>query len=266
MKVNVVLRTCDRVSLASDRIVPKDECIKRCLNSLVTTLDHYGDYQLHIIDDASSSETKNAIIALAQKSRHATIEFLQPRDQTGMNNKQKSRFSVQKAYEYIYNLPDNELVYIVEDDYLHYTYSLEKMVDAWKLFTLFSNNRMEIGIFPQDFQELYLSPLNQFNETYVRECTVLRGPDRYYRSTWFTHESFMIRSGLFKKYKEEFDKLLLIGEVEGMWEGLCLSNVWTKPEVKMLMPMRTLALHVSKKEDIPFYIDNFEEVWEANKV
>ena len=53
------------------------------------------------------------------------------RDEEGLNVKQKSRYSVQVAYEYIHKLPDNELVYIVEDDYLHYEDSISKMVEAW---------------------------------------------------------------------------------------------------------------------------------------
>ncbi len=36
--IHVVLRTCNRTSLQSDRIVDKSECILRCLNSIITNL------------------------------------------------------------------------------------------------------------------------------------------------------------------------------------------------------------------------------------
>jgi len=262
VKVNVVLRTCDKVSLADNRIYPKKEVIERCLNSLVKSLDNHGNYSLHIIDDNSTNETKDIIQKIANK---ATFNFLPERDHKHLNNKQKSRYSVKVAYDYIDTLPEDELVYIVEDDYLHYLNSINVMVSTWEHFqNLF--NQLNIGIFPQDFFELHYHEKNHHNNVYVRPCITLIGPDRYYRTTWFTHESFMVQKKIITKYKNDFNKLLLIGEIEGMWEGLSLSNVWEEKDFLMLMPMKTLALHISKKEDIPFYCDDLENLWEQNKL
>jgi glycosyltransferase involved in cell wall biosynthesis len=222
-------------------------------------LENYGDYTLYVIDDNSTQETRDKIQDIVE---HGTIKFLEPRQQDHLNGKQKSRFSVKVAYDYIQELPDDELVYIVEDDYLHYENSISKMVEAWKYFRQLSG--LDVGIFPQDFVELYPHPQNQFNQTYVRPCIVAPGPDRYYRTTWFTHESFMVQVSTIKKYKEEFDKLLVIGDDEHAWEGTSISNVWTRPDFIMMMPMKTLAIHVSKKEDISFYCNDFEELWNKN--
>lgn len=261
-KLNVVLRTCDRVSLASDRIVPKDQCIYRCLNSLVNSLStQHNVWNLHIIDDASGTETQAMIQHIAPM---ATFNLLPERDQSNMNGKQKSRHSVRVAYDYIYKLPVDELVYIVEDDYLHYPDSIERMIEAWEYFT--QRLPATIGIFPQDFSELYLHERNPFNDTYVRQCMVLPGPDRYYRTTWFTHESFMVPVSLIQQYQEHFEKLMDIGSVEGAWEGNSLSAVWQQPDVAMLMPMRTLALHLSKPNDIPFFNTDFDILWNNNRV
>ena len=262
-KLNVVLRTCDRVSLAADRIVPKDQCIYRCLNSLVTSLSQQDQpWSLHIIDDASSAETRAMIQKIAPM---ATFDFLPERDQSDMNGKQKSRHSVRVAYDYIYTLPADELLYIVEDDYLHYPDSIENMLEAYEYFSRILPTA-SIGIFPQDFPELYPHERNPFNDTYVRQCMVIPGPDRYYRTTWFTHESFMIPLVLIWRYREHFEKLMDIGTVEGAWEGTSLSNVWQQGDVAMLMPMRTLALHVSKQNDLPFFNTDFETLWHNNQV
>lgn len=262
-KLNVVLRTCDRVSLATDRIVPKDQCIYRCLKSLVDSLSRQNNpWTLHIIDDASSVETQNMIQHIATQ---ATFDFLPERDQSELNSKQKSRFSVQVAYDYIYSLPSDELVYIVEDDYLHYPDSIEKMIEAWEYFSQIIPNGT-VGIFPQDFPELYPHHRNLFNDTYVRQCWIIPGPDRYYRTTWFTHETFMVPVNLIWKYKEYFAKLMDIGTIEGAWEGTSLSLAWQQPDVAMLMPMRTLALHVSKQNDLPFFNTDFETLWNNNQV
>ena len=149
------------------------------------------DYSLHIIDDDSTKETRDIITNIAS---NASFDFLSKRDDSHLNGKQKSRYSVKVAYDYIYNLPTNELVYIVEDDYLHYTDSIFKMIEAYQYFTNYVPKN--IGIFPQDFNQLYPHSQNKFNETYVKPCFVLPGPDRYYRTTWFTHESFMVRCDL----------------------------------------------------------------------
>lgn len=262
-KLNVVLRTCDRVSLVSDRIVPKDQCIQRCLKSLVTSLQNSAvDWHLHIIDDASSEATQSAIAAIAPD---ASFDFLPARDQSGMNGKQKSRHSVQVAYDYIYNLPTDEMVYTVEDDYLHYPDSIDQMAQAWDYFSSIMPGS-QIGIFPQDFPELYPHPRNPFNDTYVRQCLVIPGPDRYYRTTWFTHETFLLPITTMWQYREHFQQLLDIGTVEGAWEGTSISTVWQQPNVQMLMPMRTLAIHVSKETDLPFFNTDFEQLWQANNV
>jgi hypothetical protein len=56
--IHVVLRTCDRHSLQSTRIVNKKECIIRCLNSILKELDTIEDKHLHIIDDNSLKQGK----------------------------------------------------------------------------------------------------------------------------------------------------------------------------------------------------------------
>ena len=183
----------------------------------------------------------------------------------GLNAKQKSRYSVKVAYDYIYTLPENDLVYILEDDYLHYPDSIQKMLEAWAVISKYIPHS-DIGIFPQDFNQLYPHPKNHHNDTYVRPCYVIPGPDRYYRTTWYTHESFMVPVKVILKYKEHFDSLLMIGNDPAFWEGNTISNVWTQPDVMMLMPLKTLAIHVSAMDDIPFYNNDFVGLWEQNKI
>lgn len=252
MKLNVILRTCDKKSIQGDRVVPKDECVYVCVKSLIESLKNSKiNYNLIIIDDNSTTETKNKLKKIAA---NATFNFLEPRDESHLNPKQKSRYSVKIQYDYIYSLPDEDLVYLVEDDYLHYPDSVFKLVESWEYFSLLFRKNV-VGIFPQDFNQMYYHPQNMFNSTYIDKCMVFPGPDRYYRTTWFTHESFMVPVNLIKKYKNEFDKLNTIGTIDGAWEGNTLSNVWQKSEVLMLMPLKTLAIHLGCHKDISFFTD-----------
>lgn len=263
MKLNIVLRTCDKKSIQGDRVVPKDECVYVCTKGLVESLLNSGikDYHLHIIDDNSTKETREKLKNIA---KHATFDFLEPRNEENLNSLQKSRYSVKVQYNYIKKLPDEDLVYLVEDDYLHYPDSIFRMVESWEYFSLLFQ-RNTIGIFPQDFNQMYYHPQNMFNDTYVDNCLVLPGPDRYYRSTWFTHESFMVPVSLIKKYSEEFSKLNDIGSIEGYWEGNTISNVWRKPEVLMLMPLGTLAIHLGCHKDISFFVKDWKSMYEKLK-
>lgn len=263
MKLNIVLRTCDKKSIQGDRVVPKDECVITCVNSLINSISDFdlSKCNLHIIDDNSSEETRNKLKKIAI---NASFDFLEPRNEENLNPKQKSRHSVKVQYDYIKKLPDEDLVYLVEDDYLHYSNSIHKMIEAWEYFTLLFPRNIT-GIFPQDFNQMYYHPQNMFNSTYVEKCMVLPGPDRYYRTTWFTHESFMVPVSLIKKYSIEFDKLDTIGTVDGAWEGNTISNVWKKPEVLMLMPLGTLAIHLGCHKDISFFVNDWEKLYEELK-
>ena len=264
--IHIVLRTCDRHSLQSTRIVNKKECIIRCLNSILKELDTIEDKHLHIIDDNSSDDFKRILNSMVESLPHVTINYLPARDQSGLSDKMKSRYSVQVAYEYIYELPDEDLVYIVEDDYLHLPGSIQEMIDTWSYFT--NSLQVNIGIFPQDFNQLYFHPAFPHNETYFQASFIVPAQFRYYRTTWFTHESFMLQSGIFKKYKKEFDTLLNIGgEDPACWEGSTISSVWNKPDVRMFMPMGSLVVHMSANTDIPFFMSKEQviKLWEENK-
>jgi hypothetical protein len=263
--IHVVLRTCNRTSLQSDRIVDKSECILRCLNSIITNLKDVPEKTLHIVDDNSSIDFQDILKELIHPHDYITIDFLPARNQEGLSAKKKSRYSVEVAYKYIYNLPDDDLVYIVEDDYLHLPNAIGEMINTWNYLSNITG--LEVGIFPQDFNQLYYHPNNPHNDTYFRPCLVVPTEHRYYRSTWYTQESFMIQSKVFKKYKEHFDKLLIIGEEDHHWEGNTISEVWNKPEFKMFMPMGSLVVHMSNRIDIPFYVtkDDVINLWKQNE-
>jgi len=221
------------------------------------------EFQLHIIDDNSSQETVDKIQTIAPLG--TTFDFLPARDQEHLNPKQRSRYSVGVAYKYMYNLPQNELVYTVEDDYLHYPRAISKMIKAYEHFSELDSNS-SIGIFPQDFNQLYPHRDNLYSATYVKPCIVIPGPDRYYRTTWFTHETFMIPTKLLTQYKKDFDRLMNIGTVKGAWEGGILSSVWTSPGVAMMMPLGTHTIHLGNIKDISFFVTDWERLWENNRV
>lgn len=260
MKLHIVLRTCDKKSIESKRIVDKQECVVRCFNSLAKSLKNLNiPYSVYVIDDGSSVTTVNC---LRSTMPDANIVIAEQTNDDSLNAKQKSRKTVKMAYDYIMTLPEEDLVYIVEDDYLHYEDSLPKMVEAWKHFTQWFGDK-PVGIFPQDFNQLHLDPRHPFNSTYVQSCFVVPGPDRYYQTTWFTHESFMVQVKLIKERQKDFYELLEIGTIDGYWEGNTISKVWK--DIMMMMPLKTLAIHLGNENDISYYVTDLEELWVKNE-
>jgi hypothetical protein len=76
----------------------------------------------------------------------------------------------------------------------------------------------------------------------------------------------MIPVHVIKQYKEYFDLLLEIGTEHGAWEGTSLTKVWNSPDVRMLMPIGTHAIHISNIRDISFFVTDWQELWANNWV
>lgn len=264
-KLNIVLRTCEGNSLQTDRIYPKDITALTCLNSLIRSLEVYNKpYHLHIIDDNSSgsfrSKLQKLIFPIYDKVSYEYINI----DNNHFSSTQKSRNSLKVALDYISNLPDDELVYLVEDDYLHYIDSISNMIDSYNYFD--SIMMHHVGIFPQDFNQMTFKPENPFNHIYNKPTEVIPGTDRYYMTTWFTQESFLISKYLFDEFKDYFYQLLKIGFEEGVWEGNTISNIWNNKSVKMMMPLNSLVIHMGSKNDISNFKDDWNLLFGINNI
>lgn len=261
-KLNIVLRTCEGNSLQSNRIYPKDITALTCLYSLLKSLENYKhDYHLHIIDDNSSGSFRTKIQKLISFNNKISIEYIN-KVETDLTSKQKSRYSLKVALDYISELSDEELIYLVEDDYLHYPDSISNMINSYNYFDYIMFQH--IGIFPQDFNQLTFRPENPFNNVYNRLTEVLPGTDRYYITTWFTQESFLISKHLFNEFKDDFYSLLKIGFEDGAWEGNTISNIWNNKSVKMLMPLDSLVIHLGSLNDISNFKNDWVELFNIN--
>ena len=124
----------------------------------------------------------------------------------------------------------------------------------------------DIGIFPQCFVQMFPYPSNKTLDFYVRPCIVLPTPTGYYRTTWYTHETFMLKAKVFKKHKETFNKLQVTGTSAAGWEGDTISELWEE-HVKMFMPLDPYVMHMSVSRDLPFTWrpEHVIQLWEDNK-
>ena len=297
--LHIITRTCDKASIQSKRIVNKTECALRCVNSVLKNMENLEDVDYHIIDDRSSEYFRDSITKICKESKQkVTFNFLEDRDTEGQDPHTQSRFSVKVAYDYIYDLPDEDFVYIVDDDHLHYPDAIPRMLHTWNYLdymvnvvtprntfrkSLLSmgksvdetdievkkfdgNTDRDIGIFPQCFVQMFPYSSNPSMDFYVRPCVVLPTPTGYYQTTWYTHETFMLKAKVFKKHKETFDRLQVTGTPAAGWEGDTISELWEK-HVKMFMPLDPSVMHMSVSRDLPFtwIPEHAFQLWEDNK-
>ena len=305
VKLHIVTRTCDRGSIQSNktapRIVNKTECSLRCVNSVLKNMADLPNIEIdyHIIDDRSSEYFRDSLKKICEESKQkVTFDFLGDRDTEGQDPHTQSRFSVKVAYDYIYSLPDEDLVYIVDDDYLHRPDAIGRMLTAWDHIDNYLNyvhpkfrlkadlmkegkkehevediiNRTAlrgdnvVGIFPQCFTQLFPFSKNPTLDYYPRPCMVIPTPVGYYQTVWYTHESFMLKAKEFRKYKDVFDRLQVTGTPAAGWEGDTITELWGN-HIAMHMPLDPDLMHMSVSQDVPFTwsFDAVQTLWEDNK-
>ena len=297
--LHIITRTCDKASIQSKRIVNKTECALRCVNSVLKNMENLDDVDYHIIDDRSSEYFRESLTKICEESKQkVTFDFLKDRNTEGQNPHAQSRFSVKVAYDYIYNLPDEDFVYIVDDDHLHYPNAIKNMMYTWRYLDYMVNivnprntlrkslwkagvsdeetdfkvekfdgrTDRDVGIFPQCFTQMFPYSSNPTVDFYVKPCTVLPTPTGYYQTTWYTHETFMLKAKVFKKHKETFDRLQVTGTPAAGWEGDTITELWLK-HVKMFMPLDPSVMHMSVSRDLPFTWrpEHAMQLWEDNK-
>jgi len=263
--LHVVLRTCDKQQVHhgslqdGQRIVHKTECVIRCLNSVLHNLKKLNNVSLHIIDDNSGEYLRNTLHKLTEGLSFVSFNFLSPSN--------TPRQSVKVLYDYIATLPDDDLVYVLEDDYLHEPDAFEKLLTAWNYLNSLTASSVDVGIFPQCFVQLFPYPGNELVDFYDRGCTVVPTPVGFYRTTWYTNETYIIQSKVFKKYKDTFDLLQITDTNSALWEGNTISQIWTREDFKMFMPLSPSVVHMSLAIDKPFYWSNSQliDLWNSNQ-
>src|SRR6056300_1663020 len=145
---------------------PKLEYSLRSLNSLIKSIKYLREklpeinIKLIILDDHSNNENLNKIKKISQKEISAEIISLD-------HTKYKSFIKEQKSKETFSNLASllnsfeigkdqgEDLVFFVEDDYLHFETMLEEMLSSFQRIS--SQLNKDIFMCPSDYPYLYMN-------------------------------------------------------------------------------------------------------------
>jgi glycosyltransferase involved in cell wall biosynthesis len=259
MKLEIILRTHDRGNVHKDwreRFFKgsKSDLILGCLQSLINSCKQVKGHEIKIkvLDDNSTSETVRAI-------NNKLYDSGIPYSFVGLVGKGYNYSAHQQFLECRDSKAD--IVYSVEDDYLHHPNAIREMLDSYILFKSKLPEK-EILMYPYDTPEEY-NPPNRMD-------IIVHGSARHWRTGVYTTNVMMTSPQLFKDHWERFETLAtkyngnyLEPRTEHYDEGNTIWPIWSNGInglATRFNPIPSLALHMQFNEQIDPFID-WEDWW-----
>ena len=240
---------------------PKIEYSLRSLNSLIRSINFcYSKYpnikiNLLVVDDNSKKENLNKLEKLIDN--RAEITNLDRDDY-------KNKIRPQTNEETIGNLASlyqsfelgkeqgEDLIYFVEDDYLHFEPMLEEMIASYERIA--SQLNKDIFMCPSDYPYLYMDN---------KKTNILIGNKRHWRTVDKTLCTFLTSKKLLDKYWDNFKKTC---ETRHDPFEKHLNEIYNQ-EI-CISPLKSLSLHltnVNSSYGLSPFID-YKKLWDENKV
>ena len=241
---------------------PKIEYTKRSLNSLIKSINYfknkYSEVKVKtiIVDDNSNSENIQKIKSIIKDNDFEMLNL--------DYSKYQNKISKQKNKETFANLAsllqsfeigkDNgeDLIYFIEDDYLHFEPMLDEMVASYERIA--SQINKDIFMCPTDYPYLYMDNV---------KTNVLIGNKRHWRTVDKTLCTFMTTKNLLDKYWDNFYKNCL--NRHDPFEKY-LNEIYSK-EI-CISPIKSLSLHltnINSSYGLSPLID-YKKLWDENKI
>ena len=266
--VKVILRTCTSELIMDQnkrRIFDeeKNEYTFRTLRSLIKSINNASKkfknitFNLIVTDTNSTEEDKNKIKEILKDSltdnKFISVNLKDFEDKITAGYS-KAKFSNMANFYNSLLIAKNEdadLIYFVEDDYIHSVNTITEMIFAYEKFnTIFSK---DLILLPSDYPYLYTK--DESTKIYV-------GEKHHWRIVDESLVTFMTSKKLIEKYFNELEKM-----------GIEWIDPWEKPLHKIyetnpcLSPIPSLAVHCANINSI-FGISplvNVKKLWEDNE-
>ena len=248
--LDIIIRTHDKSNVSKfPRFisVSKKELIEGCITSLINSANQCKNkINIIVLDDHSSQEFLHNLNNILKTSRHS-IKIISL-EEGGPNQSALSQF------EYCKN-STADLVYSVEDDYLHSPSALYEMLSEYDYLSSKYNLPQPLCIFPWDQPEDYDSKHNTPE-------LIMRGQYRHWKTGWGTTFTMMTSPKVFQDHWELFEKLATeYKEWDGtgnkndtIHEGNTISYIWSKHIIR-INPIPSLVLHMQSSLQEDSYID-----------
>ena len=241
--------------------LPKIEYTLRSLNSLLKSINFskkkypYAKIQLTIIDDNTNEINLSKIKKLINNNTDVSITRVNHDKYKELIKKQKNDetfsnlASLLCSYEIAKKNAD-DLVFFVEDDYLHFEAMMEEMIASYERIS--SQLNKDIFMCPADYPYLYMNN---------HKTNILIGNKRHWRTVNETLCTFLTSKELLEKYWDNFYKTCLdrhdpfekyINEIYN--SEICIS------------PLKSLSVHftnINSSYGLSPFID-YKKLWDES--
>ena len=241
---------------------PKIEYVLRSLNSLIKSINYIKeknvslDIKVIIIDDNSSKDNLTKLKNLIDKSE-INIEIIHHKkdEHKEIIKKQKTNdtfanlSSLLKCFE-IGKKEGQDLVFFVEDDYLHFKTCLDEMISTYERIS--SQTKKDLFICPSDYPFLYMN---------VEKTNILIGSNRHWRTIHKTLCTFLTSHDLITKYWDNFHNNCL--DRHDPFEKHI--NMIYEKEI-CISPIKSLSIHltnINSSYGLSPFID-YKSLWDEN--
>ena len=272
--LDIILRTCMSVNMLTQskkRMFEKnkEEYTKRTLVSIVKSINHAKNifknikFKIYIIDHNSTKNQIDSIRNILKKSNinfeilnleldkfSSQIEKMNEENKEVTSN-QKSNMSNIHQSLLLSKKNSEDLIYFVEDDYIHEKISLSEILYTYEKIA--SIIKQELIICPTDYPYLYAQTEN---------TKIFLGEDRHWRQIDQTLCTFLTSKKIVEKYWNELTSMC---KLEHYPFEKPLHNIYKKE--LCVSPVPSLAVHFTNINSIYGLSPNvnWKRLWEENE-
>ena len=273
--LDIIIKSCTSVNLVSQNKkrlfdYEKSEYTLRTINSIIRSIKYSQrftkniNYKIYVIDSGSSEKDivtiknmlknsliKNKIISLNLDEFTDRIKVINKNNEVFENNMKSTMASILQSFHFAKENCE-DIIYFVEDDYVHKEESLLEMILAYeKLSTLLEK---EIFLCPVDYPYLYKS--DNLTKVYL-------GHKNHWRTVEESLLTFLTSKQMLEKH---WDKLIEMATIESFPYETALHKIY-KME-KCFSPIPSLAMHCTNINS-SFGLSpniNWKKLWEDNQL
>ncbi len=272
--LTIILRTCSSVNMLTQskkRLfdLEKSEYTLRSLNSIIKSINYTKDLfknidlELIIVDHNSEKIVVDKIKSIISnqffKSKFIPLNIEDFKNDIDPINEKKEKviFNQMSNMCNIYQSlllakESKDLVYFVEDDYIHSAQALKEMILAYE--KLASMLKSELILCPTDYPYLYSE---------IENTKVFLGDKSHWRTVKETLCTFLMSKEMILKYWNELGSMC---KFEHYPFEKPLHNIYEKEHC--LSPIPSLAIHVTNINSVFGLSPNIDwkETWDENKL
>ena len=272
--LDIIIKTCTSINLVTQnkkRIFEKNKSdyTFRTINSLINSLNFSKnflkdiDIKIYIIDDNSKKEDLEKICKIIAKinikfeiinldlEKFKQIKVLNKNNPAIEKNMRATMASILTSFN-IAKEKSNDLVYFVEDDYIHKKEAIIEMVSTYEKIA--TELDRELFLCPVDYPYLYKK---------LDNSNILIGNNYHWRTVNESLLTFLTSKDLINKY---WNELLLMAENEHSPFETPLHKIYEKE--LCLSPIPSLAMHCTNINSI-FGLSpnmNWKKLWDENEI